>query len=218
MAKHFALFDEVYKTTDGGTTFTATTLTDQVTFNTVNITEIYSIDFYDANNGVAACSANCTPFIARTTDGGQTWIQDTIANSILTQSSGFSGFKPIQMVTPDAAFTQIVVNTSKRYIIGFGIAEGSSDTTTNPNPTDAIAKNLESKVSIYPNPVFFGNLTIEAEGHYNVNIYNANGQLIKTELNLNNKSEISLNDINAGLYIIQINGKDNNTTQKLIIK
>lgn len=216
VAKHIGgLFDEVYKTTDGGANFTVTTLTDQVEFNTINLSEIFSIDFYDANNGVAGCSANGTLFLSRTTDGGQTWIQDTLADSISSISSFQSGFKPIQMVSPDAAFTQIISNTTSRYIIGFGVA---TNDTSGGNPSTSINEKWERDISIYPNPNTDHVLNINVEGSYSVMIYNANGQMVTSATNLTNLSTIELGNLTTGLYSVHIIGEEYNTTRKLLVK
>jgi photosystem II stability/assembly factor-like uncharacterized protein len=209
VAGHFGGFKEVRFTSDGGTTFTPTTLTNLVTYpgNSQKVSEIYSVDFFDVNNGVAACNANGMPFIARTTDGGTTWIKDTISSAVLNLSLVYSGFKPIQMVSPSAAFTQIVTTTSKRYIIGF----------TNPSST-SIANNTASDLGLYPNPVTNGLLTIEGKGTYDVTIYNINGQIVENRYKLNGNSTIDLNSTNPGLYLVKVIGVDYSFTKKIIIK
>ena len=167
------------------------------------------MDFYDANNGIAVCNANGTPYIARTTDGGASWIQDTIPNTILSQSTVYSGFIPVQMVNPNAAFTQIVVSTSKRYIIGYGQASAGLDENTGIVGTDVL---------IYPNPTEADKVTIEAESLREVRVINNQGQLVLLTNEFQNGAELDLHGLDTGVYHVMIIGEDYTTNRKLIIK
>ena len=61
--------DTIYKTTNGGNSWTLLTVSGLIGYR------IYSIDFIDANTGIAA-GLNISPFgevILKTTDGGNNW-------------------------------------------------------------------------------------------------------------------------------------------------
>jgi hypothetical protein len=73
-------------------------------------------------------------------------------------------------------------------------------------------------VSLYPNPASdFINLSYfftSNESELKLNIYNASGQLIKTEIignsNISMETTIDLNDFSNGVYFIQINSQNSN--------
>ncbi len=76
-----------------------------------------------------------------------------------------------------------------------------------------------SNVTIFPNPVL-NELTLEGLSAYNfetIEIFNAAGQSVKqvgsTELN---KLELNVADLNAGVYMIHLNGMNGTTVKKFI--
>ncbi len=71
-------------------------------------------------------------------------------------------------------------------------------------------------ILVYPNPNT-GQFNINFNGVYNLKIYNSNGQLIKSINNLSYQSQIDIN-VDAGLYILQIENKDNFYYQKMIVE
>lgn len=69
-------------------------------------------------------------------------------------------------------------------------------------------------IAVYPNPVMAGNdiqVKISKEGQFLGNIFNTNGQLIKTE-EVSENGTLSTQDLPAGNYFYRINGVDNSTT------
>lgn len=208
-------FNSLQKTTDGGSTFTSTTLTKDTRFQGIKVTKVYDIDFLDATNGVATCNANGTPFMARTEDGGQNWIQDTIPQTILSHSSNYSGFMPVQMVTKDAAFTQIHVNSTKRYIIGFGQGQGGSG---GPSSTDFITHS-QDLFTVYPNPSNSEHtVTIKLDHRLNsLTIINSSGQVIDEIFEIENEYELQVNNYKPGIYFLIAKSSTNTEVKKLII-
>jgi hypothetical protein len=72
--------------------------------------------------------------------------------------------------------------------------------------------------NFYPNPVNDG-LIIEIDKNTStqyLNIINLQGQILKTALLVEQKTEINLNDLPSGMYLIQLCGKNGCTTEKLI--
>ena len=51
-----------------------------------------------------------------------------------------------------------------------------------------------------------------------VTIYNTMGQVVYQNTGLSNKTEIKLDNINSGLYFVNINNSEMNITEKVIIK
>ena len=76
----------------------------------------------------------------------------------------------------------------------------------------------EQNIEIYPNPnngafcIELGN--IESI----VTIYNTMGQVVYQNAGLSNKAEIRLDDINSGLYFVNINNSEMNVTEKIVIE
>jgi hypothetical protein len=76
----------------------------------------------------------------------------------------------------------------------------------------------EQNIEIYPNPnngafcIELGN--IESV----VTIYNTMGQVVYQNAGLSNKAEIRLDDINSGLYFVNINNSEMNVTEKIVIE
>jgi hypothetical protein len=76
----------------------------------------------------------------------------------------------------------------------------------------------EQNVEVYPNPnngafcIELGN--IESV----VTIYNTMGQVVYQNTGLSNKAEIRLDNINSGLYFVNINNSEMNITEKIVIE
>jgi hypothetical protein len=82
----------------------------------------------------------------------------------------------------------------------------------------ATSEVTKSVAKIYPNPVsdilnIEGKNTIES-----IEIYDANGKLIKTVSNNNNNASVKLSELVPGIYTAKINGKKENQTVKFIKK
>ncbi|MDO9001272.1 MAG: choice-of-anchor B family protein [Bacteroidota bacterium] len=74
-----------------------------------------------------------------------------------------------------------------------------------------------SDLLVYPNPAKT-NVTIEFNGAvFNYALYNNLGMLVANNKNINNKTQINLNEFSKGIYIIEIEIGKNKTRKKLII-
>lgn len=77
-------------------------------------------------------------------------------------------------------------------------------------------ESLQRNISIFPNPAIHA-ININADFEFdNVNILNINGQMIKSFTRTNNQN-ISIDDLNNGIYFVECVGKEFKATQKLII-
>jgi len=80
--------------------------------------------------------------------------------------------------------------------------------------------NISKTINVYPNPANT-NITINVTGFKNnssLNIYNTNGQLIKTQTVINGIQTISVEDMPKGLYIYTINDDTKTINGKLVIE
>lgn len=79
--------------------------------------------------------------------------------------------------------------------------------------------NANDIVSIYPNPVT-SKINIDLEGNatqtLRADIYNMNGQVVKSNLLKQAKSTIQVNDLPAGMYFIRINGDEVNASARFV--
>jgi hypothetical protein len=104
---------------------------------------------------------------------------------------------------------------------------GSTSTSSNVNPRMAngttiatLTQDNNQEVSdliIYPNPAK-ENVNVKWNGNAtSLIVLNANGQIINT-YDLNEVTELSLNNLNTGVYFIKITDNNNSLTQKLIVE
>jgi len=80
---------------------------------------------------------------------------------------------------------------------------------------------LEQQNIVYPNPAsnfvtLIKNITSSSD--ITLNIYNALGALVKTEMLLQNQQQINVSDLSNGIYMVEIKSKDWSEKQKLIIQ
>ena len=77
---------------------------------------------------------------------------------------------------------------------------------------------VEQNIEVYPNPNN-GAFCIElGDIESVVTIYNTMGQVVYQNAGLSNKVEIRLDDINSGLYFVNINNSEMNATEKIVIE
>ncbi|MDD3858882.1 MAG: T9SS type A sorting domain-containing protein [Bacteroidales bacterium] len=80
---------------------------------------------------------------------------------------------------------------------------------------------LNSNVNIYPNPAT-DYITVSTENLNNtdltVNIYNVIGALVKSETLLQDQEQLNIEDLESGIYMLEIKSKEWSEKQKLIIK
>ena len=98
-------------------------------------------------------------------------------------------------------------------IVAFDIPEDCENLGINDN-------NFDNNFIIYPNPSN-GNINIKPLldfGDAKVSIYDINGRKVyNTDVNLQNTVSINIQNLSAGMYIMQIEGADYSHTAKLII-
>ncbi len=77
-----------------------------------------------------------------------------------------------------------------------------------------------SEIKLFPNPAknAFTIIIDNAEVNSEVLIYNIMGKLVKSELLQNKQKKINIDNLNNGIYIIEIKSKNKTQTQKLIIE
>lgn len=74
-----------------------------------------------------------------------------------------------------------------------------------------------SKVVVYPNPTTDYIVIAGIEAEAKAEIYSITGQKIK-EVSFTNETTISLNDVNAGIYLVKISNENSSITRKIIVK
>ncbi|MBE6336179.1 MAG: T9SS type A sorting domain-containing protein [Lentimicrobiaceae bacterium] len=89
-------------------------------------------------------------------------------------------------------------------------------------PPTTIIESVEyivaENISIYPNPSE-GLFNVElGDEEYEVTIYNTMGQIVYHVEAASGKLEVSLNDISAGLYFVNIKNTGNNISRKIVIE
>lgn len=76
-----------------------------------------------------------------------------------------------------------------------------------------IAESEMAAINVYPNPVR-NSLTIENANNVNVDIYAANGQMVKTFV-ANGTTTVNMNDLSNGLYIVKMQGEKASRVEKV---
>ena len=69
---------------------------------------------------------------------------------------------------------------------------------------------------MYPNPINGNTLYFKTKKDININIYNALGQIVKSENISENKNNIDISNLSKGIFIIKINFRSTNISKKLI--
>ncbi len=86
------------------------------------------------------------------------------------------------------------------------------------NNSTGITKINQNKISIAPNPSSSEINIVSEEMISQINIYSTQGNIVHAEQPNSKQSSISINDLNQGLYIVQIKFLDGKSTNKKIIK
>ena len=152
--------------------------------------DLHSVHFLDANTGYAVGRET----ILKTTDGGINWIIQT-------------------SVTPYCLYSVYFTDAYTGYAVG---ENGTILKTTN-------NKELSSKhnqIVLYPNPAI-NDITvyiseIPASQNYYMFIYNLQGEMVMQQAITQGKTEISINELAKGLYIVKISNDDNTTVIKFV--
>lgn len=206
---------------------------------------INAIAFSDSDNGFVSYSTD--PFneykLARTTDGGQSWLPDTIPPNIdlmeiihvpLTESTfiGASIFNNQTTFLSDYGSTWVVVNDSISISamtfsdIDFGWSgDGNISPDNNPyiykwdyqvSTIDVVSKLKD--ISVFPIP-FETEMTIQSEDLLilRVSIYDVNGKIFKVQHEPGTSIvQVSMPDLPKGIYFIDIKTKEGRLVKKLV--
>ena len=83
--------------------------------------------------------------------------------------------------------------------------------------TTFITENESIATNIYPNPATdYVIIDIEDENEFDYVIMDLNGRIIREGYSLGNKTQVSLDNVSAGIYIIEIYGSRSKHQGKLI--
>jgi photosystem II stability/assembly factor-like uncharacterized protein len=189
--------------TNGGSTWGALGLPFLPTFETYYIT---AINFTSASTGFAVGAiidmqnSTFTGTLLKSTDAGQTWYDitttanyDSLQNSRVLSSVKF----PNAQVGYTTGMSGIVLKTGNAGGVT-GIAKYNTQ---------------NSIVHIYPNPAQ-NKITIDANDVADVKLFDVLGkQIFSTKTN-----DVDVSNFNDGVYFIQVQTKQNTTTQKIMIQ
>lgn len=76
------------------------------------------------------------------------------------------------------------------------------------------------KVSLYPNPVKYGDVTIElpeAE-EFSYELFDMSGKLVAKNSIKSNRTKVSTQDLSEGVYLLKVKNKQQTETKKLVVK
>jgi photosystem II stability/assembly factor-like uncharacterized protein len=178
--------NRLFRSVDGGSSWDSITV--------AQISEIIDFDFTTDNYGQVVSAMG---EIYSTNDGGITWV---LEYSVATGAYG-----------PSVILTSISFSGTTGYVCGSNGLIKKYESPTGLNETF----NSE-KLNMYPVPVS-SNQTVNIgkyEGEYLVQLFSANGALLKQEWNTN---ELYLNNISPGLYTVRVTTEKNVRFGKLIV-
>ena len=124
------------------------------------------------------------------------------------------GFRVVAIFDP-AGTDYAAVGTTSTYGVG---GAWRIDNVTFSTADLAVNQNAIAGLKVYPNPVSNGKLFIEtsANAQRNVTIYDLLGKKVLNTTTSN--SEINVNSLNSGVYIVKITEEGNTTSRKLVIR
>lgn len=108
-----------------------------------------------------------------------------------------------------AKVTKVYTNSAYKEVSDEGFCGHFTTTFANVS----VAESEMAAINVYPNPVR-NSLTIENANNVNVNIYAANGQMVKTFV-ANGTTTINMNDLSNGLYIVKMQGENATRVEKV---
>jgi len=85
---------------------------------------------------------------------------------------------------------------------------------------DTSSSSIEKAFNIYPNPAS-GYVNVKsnaAQANGTVAIYDLNGRMVVNQKLANNNTQININGLATGVYVVKINAKDKTQTEKLIVQ
>ncbi|MBL7910897.1 MAG: T9SS type A sorting domain-containing protein [Bacteroidia bacterium] len=210
--------NKIYKTTDGGTTFSPKTDIGQVVpgssayINTPFVSGIPLITCFGVDTIII--TANFNNYYHASYDGGTTW--NTITPPFVPGNPTF-GNKIYRMH----------FFTSNSYIASTGDTFDPKGLYLNSQGVISAPMGIhelnfsdkKDKLVLFPNPSANTNLVslLNLEEEAQVSIYNMSGQLVRSQIT--NSGTISIEELNEGLYIVRVQEKDKTIrTAKLLIQ
>jgi photosystem II stability/assembly factor-like uncharacterized protein len=192
---------KIFKTTDGGRSW-------DLILNTplpAPVSGIWEIDFINKKEGLALGEWGKNTL--RTTDGGKTWIRDSVASA-----------KPatnLEVVYTQKGDEKLALATKRGRgdVFRFKVTDTTSSTTGKER-----IKSREQGLALYPNPSD-GRLQIRWQGKNAVTgkLYNMQGQVVRNfNLTPGQQETYSLTGIKPGTYVFKVNGRD--ITKKVLIQ
>ena len=146
------------------------------------------------------------------------WTYDQNGNSVTGKMELFNRDSEIWM--PYESDIELYYNHSITHYVLNSMAYRYEASYVSYNTTGIEESNRQNiAVSLYPNPAS-DKVTIQvgnANEEYNILIYNSLGHLVKKEKSSQSIREIGVSGLSAGLYIVDITGKDFFVKKKLII-
>jgi len=125
---------KLYKTTNGGNNWTVQIFS--------NSWRIEAVKFFDINNGWIMCT---NKFLARTTDGGITWIQKTINN---VQPANDIFYRKLIPISNNEAWALIVRNAGLIYSHLYRTTNGGDNWDLSYSYTDSLSTNANSMQNV----------------------------------------------------------------------
>lgn len=218
-------------TVDGGTTFSSLVITGSSSYWN------FSTDFPDQNTGYSTRSTYAIDvvYLRKTTDGGITWTENTIAgftgsiycNDFLNASNGYIvGGSGVIKKTIDggATWTTEISGTTEDLhsvffvssALGFAVGDNGKILKYSSGVTDILESFETSTALIYPTPSndFFQIKNIE--NNHQLDIFNSNGQLILSQADIGESSKIDIRKLPKGAYIVKLSKKNEVIISKII--
>jgi photosystem II stability/assembly factor-like uncharacterized protein len=180
----------VYKTINGGSNWTKSTIDSNAT--------LFSVHFTDSDTGYAVGS-NVEGIIYKTVNGGATWTNQKFSISVIMRGVYFTPTK-----------TGYVVGRFNGGVAGIWRQQG------NFVPLNSSVETISNNVfNIYPNPVNNNKLFIEGSDILDVKVYDAKGMNVNFNYSkeTNQKLAVELNETSEGLLFLVIT-----TSQGLVRK
>lgn len=203
--------DLIYKTVDGGANWTTSDINNRTYHNvytgdqsdTEEIVDISLMDFYDVNNGViAGRSGTSTVYFIRTSDGAQSFYQDSISIDVPNfNGSGSGDVLQVQMLTPQDLFC---AHTGH-------ILYSEGDGSVNISETD-----ISANIQVYPNPST-GFFQIKADTKVEeIQLSNSNGQVLETIVQPSGNQNFS--HLSPGIYFLRLRTLNGIVVKRVMIE
>ena len=128
---------------------------------------------------------------------------DAIVEATANEGCSFKGWSVNgEIISTENPFTFAVTEDTELVAIFSGLGVDDNEMTT---------------ASVYPNPTT-GLFIIKGQGITKTEVYNAQGQLIRTQMISGDRAEIDLSNAASGLYLVRVTGKKGTADETIIIR